>query len=344
METIKTKIDPSKIMQIGMGFWASKILLTAVELQLFTHLSERALSGREIQERLGLHERNLYDFLDSLTALGFLERVGLKGEAVYQNSEDVNLFLDKNKPSYMGGILEMANNRLYPFWHDLGAGLKTGKPQNETKTGGPSVFDIIYSDQEKLAEFVNAMGGIQMGNFIALAKAFDFSGYDTLCDLGGGGGYLAAQIAIHNPHMQCSTFDLPPLAPVATEIIQSMQQEDQVEVLSGDFFQDEIPTADVITMGNVLHDWGLADKKRLIKKAYNALPEGGALVVIENIIDDERNKNTFGLMMSLNMMIETPDGFDFSFSDFNDWAFEAGFSETTIMPLTGPTSAVIAYK
>jgi predicted O-methyltransferase YrrM len=345
METMTEKqVDPTKIMQIGMGFWASKTLLTAINMELFTHLAEKELTGQELKTKLGLHERSLYDFLDTLVALGLLKRSGLKETSMYANAEDANLFLDKNKPSYVGGMLEMSNNRLYGFWNDLEEGLKTGLPQNETKTGEAPIFEALYRDEAKLREFLKAMGGIQMGNFMKLSSAFDFSSYSTHCDLGGAGGYLAAQIAMNNANMSCISFDLPPVTPVASENIAMMGLSDRVSIQSGDFFKDDIPQVDVITMGNILHDWGLSDKKKLLKKAYDALPDGGALIVIENVIDDERNTNVFGLLMSLNMMIETPDGFDFSFSDFNRWALEIGFSKTSIIPLTGPSSAIITIK
>ncbi|PCH67908.1 MAG: methyltransferase [Bacteroidetes bacterium] len=345
METMTEKqVTPSKVMQIGMGFWASKTLLTAVSMELFTHLAKGELSGQDIKTKLGLHERGLYDFLDTLVALGFLKRSGLKETAFYSNAEDANLFLDKNKPSYVGGILEMCNNRVYAYWNDFEEGLKTGLPQNETKTGGKSIFEELYSNEEKLREFLKAMGGIQMGNFMAFANKFDFSIYSTLCDIGGAGGYLAAQVTMNNDHMKCVSFDLPPVSPVATENMNKMSLGDKVVIQSGDFFKEEFPKADVITMGNILHDWGLQDKKMLIKKAYDALPQGGALVVIENIIDDDRSENAFGLMMSLNMLIETPEGFDFSAADFEGWAKEIGFTQTSKMQLTGPSSAVIAIK
>lgn len=340
----ENQVNPSKIMQIGMGFWASKSLLTAVNMSLFTHLAKGELSGQDIKEKLGLHDRGLYDFLDTLVALGFLKRNGLMETSKYRNTEDTNLFLDKNKPSYVGGILEMANNRLYPFWNDLEEGLKTGKPQNETKTGGVPIFEALYADEQKLREFLKAMGGIQMGNFMMLSKTFDFSKYKTHCDVGGAGGHLATQVAMNNKHMNCVTFDLHPVEPVATENIKMMGLSDRVFVLSGDFLKDDLPKADVITMGNILHDWGIQDKKMLIKKAFDALPQGGALIVIENIIDDNRSENAFGLMMSLNMNIETTEGFDFSASDFDGWAKECGFTKTTKIPLTGPSSAVIAIK
>ena len=343
-EIVAKQIDPSKIMQVGTGFFASKTLLTAVNMSLFTLLAQGKLSGEVIQSKLGLHKRSLYDFLDALVALGFLNRTGLKESAVYSNSADTDLFLDKNKPSYIGGILEMANHRLYPFWGNLEEALKTGEPQNEVKNSDKPFFEVLYSDQQRLNEFVNAMAGVQMGNFIAFADKFDFSNCKTLCDIGGAGGNLAAQVAMKNSNMLCSSFDLPKVSAIADENIRRMRLSDRVTIHSGDFFVDEFPKADVITMGNILHDWGTGEKKTLIQKAFDALPEGGAFVVIENIIDDDRSKNAFGLMMSLNMLIETEAGYDFSFSDFNNLVKETGFKETAIIPLTGPTSAAIAYK
>lgn len=337
-------VDPSKIMQVGMGFWASKTLLTAVSMDLFTFISEDGKSGTEIISELGLHKRSAYDFLDTLVALGFLEKTGLKATATYSNAADTNLFLDKNKPSYIGGLLEMANHRLYPFWGNLEEGLKSGLPQNEAKNGGKPLFEELYADESRLKEFIQAMTGAQMGNFIAFSRNFDFSAYKTMCDVGGSGASLSAQVALNNDNMSCVSFDLAPVAPIAQENIDGMQLGDRVSIQSGDFFQDPLPHADVITMGNILHDWGLENKKLLIKKAYDALPKGGALVVIENIIDDNREKNAFGLMMSLNMLIETNEGFDYSFAEFDEWTKEAGFTETSLMLLTGPSSAAIAIK
>ena len=338
------KVDPSNIMQIGMGFWASKTLLTAVKLELFSHLATKPLTGIEVKHRLSLHGRGLFDFLDTLVALGFLQKNGTAETATYSNSADSDLFLDKNKLSYMGGLLEMANNRLYPFWNFLEEGLKRGTPQNEIRTGEISLFEKIYSDKDKTREFVNAMAGAQAGNFMTFASKFDFSPYSTLCDIGGAGAQLSAHVVSKNPHMKCISFDLPPVSPIALENVSKMGVADKVEIISGDFFNDSFPKADIITMGNILHDWGTTDKKMLIRKAYDALPKGGALVVIENIIDNERRENAFGLMMSLNMLIETVEGYDFTAADFEEWARDAGFIETFDMRLTGPTSAVIAIK
>jgi precorrin-6B methylase 2 len=344
IELVEKQIGPSKIMQVGMGFWASKTLLAGVNMELFTLLAKGELSGGDIKSSLDLHDRSLYDFLDTLVALGFLERSGLRETALYSNSEDTNLFLDKNKPTYCGGILELANNRLYPNWNYLEDGLKTGLSYDQLKPGAKPLFEDLYSSPERLTEFLRAMGALQMGNFNVLSNEFDFSNYTTLCDIGGAGGHLSIQVASNNLHMKCNSFDLAPVTPITIENIKGAGLEDKVVTHSGDFFKEEFPKADVITMGNILHDWGTEDKKMLIQKAYNALPIGGSLIVIENIIDDNRCENAFGLMMSLNMLVETSKGYDFSAADFKEWADEIGFKETYSMPLTGPSSAVIALK
>jgi hypothetical protein len=265
--------------------------------------------------------------------------------AKYSNGRDTGLFLDKNKPAYIGGILEMANNRLYGFWANLEEGLLTGKPQNESKDGTDmAFFDQLYRSPEKLKEFVNAMSGIQGGNFMALAKKFGFSNYKSLTDIGGADGFLSCLIALQHPAITFTTFDLPPVAPLAEEKITSFNLSARVKFVGGDFFKDDIPSAEIITMGNILHGLNEDSKISLIKKVYDALPDNGVFIVIENIIDDGRSKNTFGLLMSLNMLIENGDGFDFTLNDFDEWVKEAGFKKTELISLAGPTSAAIAYK
>ncbi len=334
-------------MQTGTGFWASKILLTAVNAELFTLLSEQvSLSGKAIKATLKFNctDRHLFDFLDALTSLGFLHRTGLLEHAEYSNSLDTDTFLDKKKPSYIGGMLEMMNNRLYGFWGNLDEALRTGEAQNEVKEGGKPVFEMLYSNPLLLKEFVNAMTSIQIGNFMAIAQQFDFTKYNTFLDAGGSAGMLSIMVAKHNLHMTCSTLDLPPVEPIANEAIQKFELTDRVQAISGDFFAGALPKADVVAMGNVLHDWNEENKIKLIQKAYDALPDGGAFIAIEAVIDNDRRQNAFGMMMSLNMLIETADGFDYTFDDFNRWTKQIGFKSATLMPLTGPASAAIAYK
>jgi SAM-dependent methyltransferase len=340
----QVELDPSHVMQVGFGFWASKTLLSAVELELFTELGADALSGEEIGKRLGLHPRAIYDFLDTLVALGLLERDGNERHANYRNTVETAAFLNKRSPTYVGGILEMANARLYAFWGDLTEALQTGKPQNEIKHSGKPMFDELYADPARLEQFMRAMQGVSLGNFHALAEKFDFSKYGTLCDVGGATGQLCTILGARHQHLRCTSYDLAVVEQIAEKTVAAAGLEDRVACVSGDFFADPLPQADVITMGMVLHDWNLDRKMHLIRSAYDALPAGGAFIVIENLIDDARRENAFGLMMSLNMLIEFGDAFDFTGSDFAGWCREVGFREIEILPLAGPASAGIAYK
>ncbi|HET9450516.1 MAG TPA: methyltransferase, partial [Aggregicoccus sp.] len=332
------------ILKIGFGFWPSKALLSAVELRLFTLLGAGALTGGELAERLQLRSRAVFDFLDGLVALRLLNRDGSGAEARYTNTPETALFLDAKRPEYVGGILEMANARLYGFWDGLTEALRTGQPQNELKRSGHSMFEELYADPQRLEQFMRAMSGISTGNFRALAERFDFSRYTTVCDVGGATGQLSIILAQRYPQLRLTSFDVPVVEPIARRSIEAAGMGSRVTAVSGDFLRDPLPRADVITMGMVLHDWNLERKLQLIRSAYEALPPGGALIAIENLIDDARRENVFGLMMSLNMLIEFGDAFDFTGADFRGWCQEAGFRRVEILPLTGPASAAIAYK
>ncbi len=253
------ELAPDKILQLGLGFWGSKALLSAVELGVFTELRQAPLDGESLRARLGLHPRGAQDFFDALVALGMLQReLGL-----YRNTPESAVFLDRNKPSYIGGLLEMANARLYPSWGDLTSALKTGQPQNESKQA-EDTFAELYSNPARLKQFLAAMTGISMGAARSLAQQFPWESFQTFIDVGGAQGCVSVQLALAHPHL---------------------------------------PKADVLIMGHILHDWDLEQKRNLIAKAYAALPPGGALVIYDAIIDDERRRNAFGLLMSLNMLV-----------------------------------------
>lgn len=333
-------LSPEKILQTGLAFWPAKTLLSAIEMGLFTELSRGPGKLDALSGRLGLHPRSARDFLDALVALGFLQR----SHEGYANTPETDLFLDRAKPSYVGGILEMANHRLYPFWGHLTEALRTGLPQNEIRSGGAGLFETLYADPARLKEFLAAMTGVSHGANLAIARAFPWQDRASFVDVGTAQGDLAAQIARAHPHLRGIGFDLPEVAPVFKEYVAAVGVADRLEFQAGDFFKQALPKADVVLMGHILHDWDLPTKKMLIRKAFDAVPAGGALIIYEALIDDERVKNAFGLMMSLNMLIETPGGFDFTGADCAAWMREAGFSATRVEPLVGPDSMVVAIK
>lgn len=334
-------VTPDNIMRIGTGFWASKVLLSGVEMGVFTELGEGPREFRELSGRLGLHPRSARDFLDALVALGFLQRT----DGMYSNTPETDLFLDRKKPSYVGGMLEMANARLFGFWNHLTEALRTGRQQNEAKDGnGESTFQDLYADPARLRGFLAAMSGISHGANLAIAKRFPWSTAKTYADIGTAQGDLAVQIVLANPHLKGIGFDLAEVGPVFEEYAEANGVSERLRFQPGNFFNDDLPRVDVITMGHILHDWGLEDKKMLLGKAYKALNPGGSLVVYDSIIDDDRSTNTFGLLMSLNMLIETAEGFDYTGADCTGWMKEAGFRETRVEHLVGPDSMVVGVK
>ena len=334
------QITPERILQTGFAFWPAKTLLSAVEMEVFTELAHGPEGFEALKGRLGLHDRSARDFLDTLVSLGFLNREGDS----YSNTAETDLFLDKKKPSYLGGMLEMANHRLYPFWGSLTEGLRTGQPQNEVKTGGPGLFETLYADPARLKEFLAAMTGLSHGANMTIAHKFPWSDYKTFVDVGTAQGDLAVQVGKANDHLTGHGFDLPEVAPIFEEYAQAVGVDSRVKFAPGDFFKDELPKADVVMMGHILHDWDLPTKKMLVQKAYDALPEGGSFIVYEAIIDNDRKENAFGLMMSLNMLIETPGGFDYTAADCEGWMKDAGFKQTRVEHLVGPDSMVVGVK
>jgi cyclopropane fatty-acyl-phospholipid synthase-like methyltransferase len=240
-------------------------------------------------------------------------------------------------------MLEMANARLYPFWGWLTDALKTGEPQNEARTGG-DFFAALYADPERLGQFLHAMTGLSAGAAIAIAKKFPFQRYQSVLDLGCAEGGLLAQLARTHPHLRAIGFDLPAARDTFERYVHSLGLQERIAFTGGDFFDDPLPRADVITLGHILHDWGLEQKQQLLAKVYQALPAGGAVIVFESIIDDERSTNALGLLMSLNMLIETPAGFDYTGAGCCEWMNQAGFAETYVDHLAGPDSMVVGIK
>ena len=333
------QLSPDSIINLGMGFWGSKTLLSAVELGVFTELAKGPLDCEALRKRIGIHQRSARDFFDALVALRMLERSGDR----YSNMPETDLFLDRNKPSYVGGILEMSNARLYPFWASLTEGLRTGDPQNEAKRG-ENFFAKLYSNPARLEGFLKAMTGISLGTAQAMARKFPWGRYKTFIDIGAAQGALPVQVALAHPHLTGGGFDLPAVGPIFEQYVRSQGLSERLRFHSGDFFNDPLPAADVFVMGHILHDWNLEEKKALLAKTHKALPQGGAVIVYEALIDDARRENAFGLLMSLNMLIETPGGFDYTGADCQSWMREAGFRETRVEHLLGPDSMVIGIK
>ncbi len=332
---------PDRIIETRYGLFAAKTLMSAVDLDLFTLLDEGPRSRVELEEELDLHHRSSEDFLDALVALGFLEREDGK----YKNTPETSQFLVRGKRGYVGSLLEITDNRLYEFWGSLTEALQTGEPQNELKNDGEAnFFDRVYSDEEKLKEFVSGMTGLSTGSARVLAESYPWEKHESFCDIGTSEGVVPVTIAAAHEHLTGYGFDLPEVQPHFEAFVEDRGLSDRVSFKGGDFHEDSLPEADVLILGHVLHDWGFDVKRMLLEKAYDALPEGGELIVYGSILDDERRENEFGLLKSLNLLIETPGGYTYSADDCRRWMEEVGLSHVRTDDLGRVTKMVVGRK
>jgi hypothetical protein len=336
---VTTNLGRDRIMELAYGFRAAKVLLSAVELHVFTVLAERPRDPDSLRATIGISERGARDFFDALVALGLIER---DASGYYYNTAESELYLDRRKPTYIGGEFDYVNARAYPHWHLLTTALKTGKPQSEASHA--SYFPALHADQTRLELFANAMiaGATSAGQ--SIAARFPWHQYRTLVDVGAAQGSLLVQIGKAHPHLEGGGFDLPTMQPLFDLHVREQGLDRRLRFHPGDFLQDPLPSADVLILGRVLHNWELATKRQLLRKAYEALSAGGSIIVFERLIDDERRRNVGGLLASLHMLIMTEGGFDFSAADCMEWMRDAGFRDLRVEPLTDVHSMVVGIK
>jgi hypothetical protein len=326
---------PDTIMQLTRAYAGSKALVSAVELELFTTLADGPLTAEELRARLGLQPRGTTDWLDALVSLDMLKRDGDQ----YANTPVTDFYLDRAKPAYVGGmVIGMAADTSH--WDKLTAGLRTGRPQID----GDQDFLDQYDDSAGLTEFMHQMTGLSMGAALAIAEKFPWPRYRTVIDIGAAEGCVPVQLALRHLHLTGGGFDLPTVQQAFEEYVDTHRLADRLRFYPGDFFTDPLPSADVLVMGHVLHNWSLDQKLELLDKAYHALPDGGALIVYDSIIDDGRRINTFGLLMSVAMLLVTHDGFDYTAAECRSWMASTGFHDSYIAPLVGPESMVVGIK
>jgi hypothetical protein len=332
-------VTPDGIVKLGLAFRAAKALLSAVELGVFTSLAEGPLDLNMLRKRVGIDERGARDFFDALVALGMLER---DEGGRYANTPETALYLDRQKPTYIGGELDHFNTYVYPHWNSLTPALRTGKPQSGARAIGH--YPALYSDPAALETLVKGMTGGSLQVAKAVATKFPWQDHKTFIDIGTAQGGLPVQIATAHPHIMGGGFDLPPVKPLFDSYVRERGLSNRLQFYPGDFLQDSLPAADVLILGRILHNWDLATKMLLLKKAYAALPAGGALIIYERLIDDKRRVNAAGLLASLNMLIMTAGGFDFTGADCIAWMLEVGFRDMRVDPLTSDQSMVVGRR
>ncbi len=332
-------VMPDRIVRLGLAFREAKALLSATELGVFTALAEGPLDPQALAKRIGIDERGARDFFDALVALGMLER---DDDGSYANSPETDLYLDRRKPTYIGGELEHFNAYVYPHWNLLTPALRTGKAQSGARATGH--YSALYADHAALKTLAKGMTGGSLPVAKSLAAKFPWRDYKTVIDVGTAQGCLPVQIAQAHAHITGGGFDLPPMKPHFESYVREHGLSHRLRFFPGDFLQDRLPGADVVVFGRILHNWDLVTKRMLLKKAYEVLPAGGALIVYERLIDDQRRTNAAALLASLNMLIMTAGGFDFTGADCVGWMRETGFRDMRVEPLASDQSMVVGIK
>jgi hypothetical protein len=333
------QVDPLNIMLSGWSFMKTKILQAAIQLDVFTPLSKEALTEPELRERLGLHPRATRDFLDTLVAMDVLRR---DEDGRYTTTPDAEQYLTTDKGSYLGSFLDMTVGFLTPAFDGLVETLKTGRAHGEDENGEVP-FAQIWQNPMALQFFFTGMDTMNGTIGPELAKVFDWSRYESFADCGGARGNLASAIAQAHPHLRGVVFDLPPVKPFFKQLVTDRGVADRVTFHAGDFFVDPLPETDVLIFGNALHDWSEEQRKELIKKAFNAVRPGGALLVYDPMLDPERRRLD-NLLLSMYMLTSSPGGCEYTSDACEGWLAEAGFTSITAKPLPAKETVVIGYK
>jgi O-methyltransferase domain/Dimerisation domain len=329
----------NRLFEIGSAYRQAKVLLSAVELGIFSVLATGPLSEPDLAARTNVNKRAARDFFDALVAMGLLTR---DAEDRYRNTDESDRYLDAAKPTYLGASFDQYNRREYGLWGSLTQALQTGHPAAETK--GHDHFESLYTDVARFHTFLTAMTSGSLLAAQGIARQFPWKNYQSLCDVGTAQGCLPVQVASAHPHIRAIGFDLPPVRSEFESYAAKSGVGDRLTFRGGDFFNDPFPVADVIVLGRVLHNWDLETKTMLLRKAYDAIPRGGAVVVYDMLIDDERRSGTSGLLSSLNMLLWTTGGFGYTGSDCIGWMRAAGFSQARVQELPGGNSLIVGEK
>jgi hypothetical protein len=330
--------DPFDVMLTGWSFVRTKVLFAAIELEVFTVLDSGPLPIEELRERTGLHERGARDFLDMLVAMGILTRSG----DTYQNSPAAGEYLVQGKPNYAGGFLMMLTGFMGPGWDSLTDTLRTGRAHGQTDDGEVP-FGGVFDNPMALGFFLSGMDSVNGIVGPALAQRFDWTKHASFADLGGARGNLAAALVAAHPHLKGVVFDQPPVEPFFADHMANHGTAENVTFFGGDFFVDPLPAVEVMVIGNVLHDWSAEQRRTLIRKAYEALPAQGALILYDPMLDEERTRPD-NLLLSLSMILTSPGGNESPPSEYKGYLEEAGFKVEDVIALPARATAVIGRK
>jgi SAM-dependent methyltransferase len=335
--TFETGINPQRVWELGVAYFSYCALITALDLRLFDLLAGKPATEPALRARVGLHPRLSRDFLDTLVATGMLQR----DDGVYSNSPVADYYFDSRKPTSVAEFLKAACAR----WGRLADALRTGEPQGQWQGGARTeLFTEEYQDEHQSLTFMAWSDYLGTMNNARIADAFDWSGVESVLDVGGGRGTTAARIVRANPHLRATILELPQTKPYFEELMSEFGGDGRIQLQAGDFFADPWPDADVILFGGILHDWGEDERRTLVKRAFHALTVGGTLLAWDHLIDDDRREKVSSLIVSMNMALVAPGASGYTVAECQSWLQDAGFTAVSATPLGNFQTLVAGRK
>jgi len=332
--------DPTVILDLLESFRRSKSMFAAVSLGIFDTLESRPMSLAGLAATLNLDPGALERLLDACVGLQLLHRAG----TLYENTPAASTYLCKQSPSRLTGYISYSNAILWKLWANLEDAIREGTNRWQQTFGwdGP-IFSHFFRTEEAMREFLMAMHGYGLISSPHVVAAFDLGRFRRLVDLGGATGHLAIAVCQRYPGAKAVVFDLPEVCPLAREIVGGSPAADRIEVVAGDFFVDALPAGDLYAVGRILHDWTEAKVLSLLDRIFDRLPSGGALLIAEKLIDEDRCGPRWAQMQNLGMLLYT-EGKERTLAEYKTLLHKVGFSEVRGVTTASPLDAVLAIK
>ncbi|MGA3328262.1 MAG: class I SAM-dependent methyltransferase [Terriglobia bacterium] len=332
--------NPAPVLDLIQAFRRSKTLFTAVSLGIFDRLGDGAADAPTLAHELDADADALQRLLDACVSLGLLE----KQAALYSNPPLATTYLTRSSPHTLAGYILYSDRALYPLWGNLEAAIRAGTNRWQQTFGGKaSIFEHFFRTEEARRDFLSGMDGFGQLSSPAVVAAFDLGRFRRLVDLGGGTGHLALTACARYPQLQGAVFDLPAAISTTRDYVGRRSLGVQVDLIVGDFFTDPLPEADIFALGRILHDWSEDKIRTLLKKVWERLPSGGALLIAEKLLNDDKTGPVPALMQSLSMLVCT-EGKERTLAEYTALLRQAGFAQVMGKVTNAPLDAILAVK
>ena len=310
------------------GFQRSKILFTALDVDLFEHLKTPRTAG-EVASEVGWHPRGARMLLDGLVALNLVEKV----DGRYQNGEPARECLVEGAPKDQRHILRHKGHS-WDTWARLDDLVKTGGPPPPRER----------SDKETRA-FICGMNDIAKESAAGMVQALDLSGYRHMLDLGGGPATYSIAFLKANPALGSTVFDLPHVLPIGREVAEAEGMSKRISFIEGDMTTDAFGAGyDLVLASNIIHSWSYERNQEIVQKCFDAMEPGGLLIIKDFLLDSGRAGPAFGLVFALHMFVNTQEGDTYTIDDVAAWTNAAGFEPGTLKDLTPQSRLWLAKK